>query len=40
MTFQGLDGEPFQAASRYMHTWHRLGGSWRLLSAQGTAIPN
>ena len=40
MTFRGVDGEPFQAASRYTHTWHHDGGSWRLLSAQGAAIPN
>ena len=38
MAFTG-DDSTFQADSRYTHVYALDGGSWRLLSAQGTPIP-
>jgi hypothetical protein len=38
MTFTG-DDSTFQADSRYTHVYALDGGKWRLLSAQGTPIP-
>lgn len=38
MAFTG-DDSTFQAYSRYTHVYALDGGSWRLLSAQGTPIP-
>jgi hypothetical protein len=35
---EGLLGEQFDVASRYTHVFHADGGSWRLISAQGTPI--
>lgn len=39
MTFQNPDGTTFSADSRYTHVFAAdASGTWRLLSAQGTAI--
>jgi ketosteroid isomerase-like protein len=39
MTFENLDGTTFSAGSRYTHVFSAdSSGTWRLVSAQGTAI--
>jgi ketosteroid isomerase-like protein len=39
MTFENPDGTTFSAGSRYTHVFAAdASGTWRLLSAQGTAI--
>ncbi|GII04105.1 hypothetical protein Pta02_61130 [Planobispora takensis] len=39
MTFQNPDGTTFSAGSRYTHVFAAdASGTWRLVSAQGTAI--
>lgn len=40
MAFRGDDGQAFRADSRYTHVVQAERGAWRLVSAQGTTIPD
>ncbi len=40
MSFGGADGSTFRAGSRYTHVFRADGGDWRLISAQGTRVPD
>ncbi len=40
MSFRSAAGPAFQAGSRDTHVFRADGADWRLVSAQGTSIPN
>lgn len=39
MSFTLGDASTFRSASRYTHVFRRVRGRWRMISAQGTAVP-
>jgi ketosteroid isomerase-like protein len=40
MSFSDAEGSAVEVASRYTHVFQADGPNWRLVSAQGTPIPN